>query len=534
MRPVHVLRAAAAVAAAGLCALLAGGSTLVHLPSPEPEPEPEPPPATLAPAGPEPQCVYAELREETGRGTKKRRSWPALRVPWRAAAGCRQPVGPYSRSCSCDQPSPPACVLSCVCAPKQGGTSCRLGRCVGELCPYVVLNNIMGELAREDAAPCSGPEQPPAERRAQPSGGAGSGWDPRADGDTESTLAVVVFAYRRPERLRGLLRSVAAALPPSPRSRVIVSEDRGDAPAGIPAVAADHGAVLLVHRRDDSRPPGDARWTQQRAVYYAIARHYKWALDRVLSEGPYSRAVVLEEDMEVAPDFFEYVLAASPLLSAGLMCVSGWNDNGRAAIADDPSAVYLTDFFPGLGWMLSRELWAELSPVWPESDWDDWLRRPEVSRGRPCLRPEVSRTRVHCGGSGDADAASLGLFCCHIRSTRVSTVKRRWSTAALADRVRGYDGWLRGVLLNGTVVDRPSGIKAAPVGGEVVVSYDGAEDFRRKAVFFGLMSDLRDGVAAPRTGYRGVVTFRWHGRRLHLAPVQRWYGGVPSGGGRGR
>ena len=30
-----------------------------------------------------------------------------------------------------------------------------------------------------------------------------------------------------------------------------------------------------------------------------------------------------------------------------------------------PDVLYRTDFFPGLGWMLTKDLWAELKPKWP-------------------------------------------------------------------------------------------------------------------------------------------------------------------------
>ena len=34
-----------------------------------------------------------------------------------------------------------------------------------------------------------------------------------------------------------------------------------------------------------------------------------------------------------------------------------------------PSAdtLYRLDFFPGLGWMLSKSIWDELSPKWPKT-----------------------------------------------------------------------------------------------------------------------------------------------------------------------
>ena len=58
------------------------------------------------------------------------------------------------------------------------------------------------------------------------------------------------------------------------------------------------------------------------------------------------------------------------------------------------SILYRTDFFPGLGWMMTKEVWNEIGPKWPKSYWDDWMRAPEQRRGRACIRPEISRTRT--------------------------------------------------------------------------------------------------------------------------------------------
>ena len=99
----------------------------------------------------------------------------------------------------------------------------------------------------------------------------------------------------------------------------------------------------------------------------------------------------------MAPDFFEYFAATAPLLyqDSSLLCVSAFNDNGQAAYASDASALYRTDFFPGLGWLVTRRLWEELGPKWPDAMgfWDDWLREPPQRRGRACIRPEASRRR---------------------------------------------------------------------------------------------------------------------------------------------
>lgn len=77
------------------------------------------------------------------------------------------------------------------------------------------------------------------------------------------------------------------------------------------------------------------------------------------------------DDLNVSPDFFDYFLATHTLLKNddSLWCVSAWNDNGKANIIDEsrPDLLYRTDFFPGLGWMLTRKLWSELSPKWPKA-----------------------------------------------------------------------------------------------------------------------------------------------------------------------
>lgn len=57
--------------------------------------------------------------------------------------------------------------------------------------------------------------------------------------------------------------------------------------------------------------------------YYKIARYYRWVLGQVFHEFKFPAAVVVEDDLEVAPDFFEYFQATYPLLRADppLVCV---------------------------------------------------------------------------------------------------------------------------------------------------------------------------------------------------------------------
>jgi len=77
------------------------------------------------------------------------------------------------------------------------------------------------------------------------------------------------------------------------------------------------------------------------------------------------------DDLDISQDFYEYFSGTYPLLKndPSLWCVSAWNDNGKPDLINtaQPDLLHRTDFFPGLGWMLLRELWDELQPKWPNS-----------------------------------------------------------------------------------------------------------------------------------------------------------------------
>ena len=66
--------------------------------------------------------------------------------------------------------------------------------------------------------------------------------------------------------------------------------------------------------------------------------------------------------MEIAPDFFSYFRATSRLLDedSTLYCISSWNDHGQATFVRNESQLHRSDFFPGLGWMLTKQLWNEI------------------------------------------------------------------------------------------------------------------------------------------------------------------------------
>ncbi|XP_076013253.1 alpha-1,3-mannosyl-glycoprotein 2-beta-N-acetylglucosaminyltransferase b [Genypterus blacodes] len=257
--------------------------------------------------------------------------------------------------------------------------------------------------------------------------------------------------------------------------------------------------------------------------YYKIARHYRWALNQVFNTFSQSTVVIVEDDLEVAPDFFEYFRALYPILRSdpSLWCVSAWNDNGRDALVNPAKAelLYRTDFFPGLGWMLLKEMWDELEPKWPSAFWDDWMRQPEQRKERSCIRPEISRT-ITFGRKG----VSLGqFFDQYLRYIKLNTDSVPFTKHNLSYLLKeNYDeNFIKEVysaplvkieaLQQGSVVNRQ---------GPYRVQYSSRDSFKVFARNLGVMDDFKSGV--PRTGYRGVVSFLYRGRRVFLAPPEGW------------
>merc|ERR1719204_855580 len=99
---------------------------------------------------------------------------------------------------------------------------------------------------------------------------------------------------------------------------------------------------------------------------------------KMFDEFGFQQVIFLEEDMEIAPDFFSYFESMLVLLRGDpeVFCVSAWNDNGYDNLVADTRAAFRTDFFPGLGWMMQKSMWDEVRDRWPTAYWDEFMRRP--------------------------------------------------------------------------------------------------------------------------------------------------------------
>ncbi|KAM6993533.1 alpha-1,3-mannosyl-glycoprotein 2-beta-N-acetylglucosaminyltransferase-like [Passerculus sandwichensis] len=344
--------------------------------------------------------------------------------------------------------------------------------------------------------------------------------------EDEVVIPVLVLACDR-SSVRRCLDKLLRYRPSARRFPVIVSQDCGHAETA--AVIASYGAAVAHIRPPElgevAAPPEHRKFQG----YYRIARHYRWALGQVFGALRHRAAIVVEDDLEVAPDFFEYFQAVLPLLreDRSLWCASAWNDNGREGLVDAGRAelLYRTDFFPGLGWLLLAELWEELEPKWPPAFWDDWMRRPEQRRGRACVRPEVSRTMTF-GRKG----VSHGQF--YDQYLRFIKLNERFVPFTRLDLSYLKKDKYEQIFLSQVYAApevRLEELQRDAGGGDagpVRLQYRGRDSFKALAKALGLMDDLKSGV--PRGGYRGVVSVVCRGRRVFLAPPADWDGYDPS------
>ncbi|CAK8569409.1 unnamed protein product [Lathyrus sativus] len=320
--------------------------------------------------------------------------------------------------------------------------------------------------------------------------------------------AVVIMACNRADYLERTINSVLKyqrAI--SSRFPLFVSQDGSNSNVKSKALSYDELSYMqhLDFESVQTERPGEL------IAYYKIARHYKWALGQLFYKHNFSRVIILEDDMEIAPDFFDYFEAMATLLDKdkSIMAVSSWNDNGQKQFVHDPYELYRSDFFPGLGWMLARSTWDELSPKWPKAYWDDWLRLKENHKGRQFIRPEVCRT-YNFGEHG----SSLGqFFKQYLEPIRLNEVQVDWKSMDLSYLLEDkYNIHFANNIKKAKPVSGADIVqKTHNIDGDVRIKYNDQWDFENIAQQFGVFQEWKDGV--PRTAYKGVVVFRYQTTR---------------------
>ncbi|XP_059490145.1 alpha-1,3-mannosyl-glycoprotein 2-beta-N-acetylglucosaminyltransferase isoform X3 [Neocloeon triangulifer] len=334
-------------------------------------------------------------------------------------------------------------------------------------------------------------------------------------------IAVLVFACNRPS----VSRCLDALIKYRPQQRehqfpIVVSQDCDHEETA--RVIGSYGANITHIRTSYTSEIVVPLKEKKFKGYFKIARHYGWALNHTFFGLNYDTVIIVEDDLDIAPDFFEYFLGLYPILKQDrtLFCVSAWNDNGKSSIIDNYAAdlLYRTDFFPGLGWMLLKDHWIEHSTKWPPSYWDDWIRRPEQRKDRACIRPEISRTRTF-GKHG----VSNGLFFeKHLKYIKLNEKFVPFTKMNLTYLLKdNYDIKFVQEVYNSSVVTltdlKDGSIKHNK---PVRIQYNTKDIYKITAKMLGLMDDFKSGV--PRTGYRGIVSFFCDNRRVYLAPNADW------------
>ena len=262
------------------------------------------------------------------------------------------------------------------------------------------------------------------------------------------------------------------------------------------------------------------------AGYKLLAVHYGWAISHVFNGDIYSnndhnnninqffpipqRIIILEEDIKVAPDFFSFMEATSTILDSdpSLYAVSAFNDNGH--LVKDPTRLLRSDFFPGLGWMMTRTLYKnELESKWPTGFWDDWIRDPLQRQQRQVIRPEISRT-YHFGRQGGASHNQFGRL---LESVKLNDQPVNWQEKDLS-YLQEYiykENYLA-LVANSQLAKNVDDAIELTKDGNVRLEYVDYPDFKFMADELRIMDDEK--AMVPRTAYHGIVETRPHGNNL--------------------
>jgi len=292
---------------------------------------------------------------------------------------------------------------------------------------------------------------------------------------------------------------------------------------------------IPLYRIQHEREPNEMYEKDLFEPYKRLAKHYGWAIEQVFSSDAYTagakhsrsdlsdrtppkphRLIVLEEDIEVARDFFSLMNATADLLDLDdtLIAVSSYNDNGRSDLVADPKRLVRSDFFPGLGWMMNRAVWdgkvghpglKDGEGFAPGGFWDDWLREPGIRRGRQIIRPEISRT-YHFG---NVDGASEGEKNNMLNKIELEESHAKFENLPLTSQLEGRafaaEYWSR--VSHARKVETAGEAKYYVMASHVRLTYNSMEIFRQLASQFDITEDEKAGV--PRTAYEGIVEIRY-------------------------
>mmetsp|Transcript_16791 Transcript_16791/g.25247 ORF Transcript_16791/g.25247 Transcript_16791/m.25247 type:complete len:515 (-) Transcript_16791:371-1915(-) len=351
-----------------------------------------------------------------------------------------------------------------------------------------------------------------------------------------SRIALLIITHEREEALKRCLDRVIQYHPCQTESTIVISQDKSEKFEARIAALADKKMFELrqkcplihtqriVHRAQSLQGSG----------YHKLSRHFKFALNTVFSIANIDYCIILEEDLLIAPDFFLFFQATAPLLDTDqtLFAVSAWNDNGQKYRGRDPQRILRSDFFPGLGWMLTRNLWIqELRNKWPPAYWDDWLRESAQRKDRHVLRPELCRTFHTLAAGTGTSKGQYANFLTSIQIYQGPPIDFTTTLDPTSLNLQEYDSNLLRRLKAATLITSSHDLISFPTLSDsdlhsppataFRIEYHTVEDrgpnsFPALARSFRLMDNVKAGV--PRSAYRGVIEFYHNGYYIYLMP----------------
>lgn len=155
--------------------------------------------------------------------------------------------------------------------------------------------------------------------------------------NTISSIPIAIIASNRPNYLYRMLRKLLRAQGADPRMMTVYIDDlHAEATA-----VAKLFKIRVIHNKIGC------------SKNCRVQQHYKKSLTQTFDQYPEASAmIILEEDLEVSIDIFDYFSQTLPLLEKdpSLYCISAWNDQGYKHAVKDPAMLYRVETMPGLGW----------------------------------------------------------------------------------------------------------------------------------------------------------------------------------------
>ncbi|XP_078317991.1 protein O-linked-mannose beta-1,2-N-acetylglucosaminyltransferase 1-like [Crassostrea virginica] len=214
---------------------------------------------------------------------------------------------------------------------------------------------------------------------------------PELEVDNLKNVAITVIASNRPQYLYRMLAKLLSTAGVHPQMITVFIDGDFEEPLAVTRLLGLMGIQHTPLGKKNAR----------------VSQHYKASLTATFDLHPEAQyTIVIEEDLDVSPDFFNYFSQTLHLMEQdeSLYCISAWNDQGYSHSCQDPKLLYRVETMPGLGWLLKRKLFKEeLEKQWPSPDkqwdWDMWMRLPTMRKKRECVIPDISRT-YHFGSKG--------------------------------------------------------------------------------------------------------------------------------------